>query len=257
MIPASELPPNTTQVAQLTGPLIVGYLLHWGLFGTLTVQLYLYYEAFPTDKLIYKLLVYGVYCAELVQTILVTQDAFDIFGYGFGDIKSATDLHHDWFTVPIMSGLVALAGQTFYAYRILILSKSRKIPLLIVAISFTSTVGGIVSGVFSLMNSSLTQMNNARTSIAIGIWCSASALSDIIIAVCMTYYLANHDTGFRRTHAVISKFIRLVIETGSATAVTAIVNLIIFFAFPGRMYYSAPALIITKLYANAIPRQHG
>ncbi|KAF9463573.1 hypothetical protein BDZ94DRAFT_604233 [Collybia nuda] len=270
MIPAPDLPPNT-QIVQLTGPLIIGYLLNWGLLGTLTVQLYLYYEAFPEDRLIFKLLVYGVYIVELAQTIIVTQDAFDIFGYGFGDVKVATDLHHDWLTVPIMSGLVALVSQTFYAYRILVLSKSWKIPLFIVAVSLTSTVGGIVAGAFSVTNANLTEMNNRKTSVAIGVWCSASVLSDIVIAACMLYYLTKKDTGFRRTHAIVSRFIRLTIETGSVTgkccidspspfsahtgyftAATAIVNLIVFFVFPGRMYYTTPALIFTKLYANAM-----
>jgi hypothetical protein len=64
----------------------------------------LYYEAFPNDRVYTKSLVYGVYTVELVQSILVTHDAFAIFGDGFGNLSALTVTHFDWLTVPIMSG---------------------------------------------------------------------------------------------------------------------------------------------------------
>lgn len=50
-------------IQQVSGPLIIACLLHWGLFGTLSVQLYLYYLAFPKDRTSTKCLVYGIYVA--------------------------------------------------------------------------------------------------------------------------------------------------------------------------------------------------
>ncbi|KAJ6566768.1 hypothetical protein B0H19DRAFT_912397, partial [Mycena capillaripes] len=43
------------------------YLLHWGLFGTLSLQLYLCYQAFPRDRDFNKWLVYTVYVIEFMQ----------------------------------------------------------------------------------------------------------------------------------------------------------------------------------------------
>ncbi|KAJ7142366.1 hypothetical protein C8R44DRAFT_603564 [Mycena epipterygia] len=74
---------------------LIGYLLHWALFGTLTIQLYLYYEAFPHDRLSTKCLVYTVFAIELVQTILITHDAFQTFGYGYGDIARLSAVNFD------------------------------------------------------------------------------------------------------------------------------------------------------------------
>lgn len=106
----------------------------------------LYYLAFPHDRRTIKYVVYGVFIIEVIQTILVTHDAFAIFGYGFSEFKSLTDMHMDWFTVPVMSGLgecpflsrfisaertvfaVAFIGQAFYAYRIRVLSNSKLVP---------------------------------------------------------------------------------------------------------------------------------
>ncbi|KAG7449954.1 uncharacterized protein BT62DRAFT_928731 [Guyanagaster necrorhizus] len=239
-------------IERLSGPLIVAYLLHWGLFGTLSTQLYLYYLAFPKDRQSTKCLVYGIYIVEFVQTTLVTHDAFATFGYGFGDMEALTDMHFNWLTVPITSAAVACIGQTFYAYRIFMLSKSQIVPIFVTCVSLTSSVAAIITGVYSFQAGNIIKLNNRKTSIAVGFWCGASALSDIVIAICMTFYLMRSDTGFRRTRMLVTKLIRLTIETGFVTAVVALLNLILFFAFPHQTFYGTPALIMTKLYANTV-----
>ncbi|KAK0433779.1 hypothetical protein EV421DRAFT_2039976 [Armillaria borealis] len=239
-------------IERLSGPMIVAYLLHWGLFGTLSVQLYLYYLAFPKDRNFTKCLVYGVYIVEFVQTMLVTHDAFERFGYGFGDIDALTASYFSWLTVPIMSGIVACVGQVFYAYRIFILSKSRIVPVFVISVSLTSSVAALITGVFCLQAGDVTKLNNRKISIAFGIWCGASALCDIVIAICMTYYLMRSNTSFRQTRMLVTKLIRLTIETGSVTALVALITVILFFAFPQQTFYGTPAFIIPKLYANTI-----
>ncbi|PBK61306.1 hypothetical protein ARMSODRAFT_1025823 [Armillaria solidipes] len=239
-------------IEKLSGPLIVGYLLHWGLFGTLSVQLYLYYLAFPKDRQFTKCLVYGIYIVEFVQTMIFTHDAFAAFGYGFGDMEALTDMHFNWSIVPVMSAAVACVGQGFYAYRIFILSRSRTVPAFVICVSLTSFVGGIITGIFSSQAGNIIELDNWRMSIAVGIWCGASALCDIIIAVCMTYYLMRSNTGFRRTQILVTKLIRLTIETGSVTAVVALVTLIVFLVFPHQTFYETPAFNMPKLYANTV-----
>ncbi|PBK85482.1 hypothetical protein ARMGADRAFT_1128884 [Armillaria gallica] len=231
---------------------IVASLLHWGLFGTLSVQLYLYYLAFPKDRKFTKYLVYGIYIVEIVQTMFVTHDAFAVFGYGFGDLIAVTDMHFNWFAVPIMSGIVACVGQVFYGYRIFILSKSQIIPIFVTCVSLTSTVAAIVTGVYLFEAGNIIELNKRKIDIAAGIWCGASALCDIVIAICMTYYLMRCSTSFRHTQILLTKLIRLTIETGSVTAAVALVTVTLFFMFPHQTFYTTPALLIPKLYANTV-----
>ncbi|PBK61336.1 hypothetical protein ARMSODRAFT_1008877 [Armillaria solidipes] len=239
-------------IARLSGPFIVGYLLHWGLFGTLSIQLYLYYLAFPNDRRFIKYLVYGIYIVEFVQTILLSHDAFAMFGYGFGDLDALTDIHFNWLIVPIMSAVTACVGQGFYAYRILILSKSRSVPAFVTCVSLTSSVAGIITGVYCFQAGNITKLENLKMSIAVGIWCGGTALCDIVIAICMTYYLMRSKTGFRQTQIMVTKLIRLTVESGSVTAVGTLINLILFFAFRHQVFYSTVALIMPKLYANSV-----
>ncbi|KAK0459315.1 uncharacterized protein EV420DRAFT_314798 [Desarmillaria tabescens] len=239
-------------VVKLSGPLIVAYLLHWGLFGTLSVQLYLYYLAFPKDRKFTKYLVYGIYIVEFVQTMLITHDAFAVFGYGFGDVIVLTDMHSDWLTVPVMGAAVAYVGQVFYAYRIFILSKSRIVPMFITCVSLTSFVAAIITGVYSFQAGNIIELSKRKVLIAVGIWCGASALCDIVIAICMTYYLMRSSTRLRQTQILVTKLIRLIIETGSVTAIVALATVTLLFAFPHQTFYTTPGMLMPKLYANTV-----
>ncbi|SJL00928.1 uncharacterized protein ARMOST_04243 [Armillaria ostoyae] len=196
-------------IVKPSGPLTVPVLLHWGLFGTLSVQLYLYYLAFPNDRKFTKYLVYGVYIVEFVQTILVTHDTFSVFGYGFGDMDALIAMNFNWLTVPIMSAVVACVRQGFYAFRIFKLSRSQIIPIFVSCLATTSSAAAITTGIYALEAGSIIELNKKKISISIGIWCCASALCDIVIAVCMTYYLMLNSTGYRRTRMLVTKLIRI------------------------------------------------
>ncbi len=88
----------------------------------------------------------------------------------------------------------------------------------------------------------------------IQIWCGASPLCDIVIAVCMTYYASSFSlsvifidvdaisqlimltTNFRRTQMLVTKIIRLTIETGSVTGICPAPSVVVSMqtAYPSR-----------------------
>ncbi len=76
-----------------------------------------------------------------------------MFGYGFGDLDALTHIHFNWLIIPITSAVSASlraaystrflllitstaagVGQGFYAYRILILSRSRAVPAFVLCV---------------------------------------------------------------------------------------------------------------------------
>ncbi|KAJ7467580.1 hypothetical protein FB451DRAFT_1401579 [Mycena latifolia] len=207
----SSVPPGV-QIVQMSGPQLLSYLFHWGLFGALSVQLYLYYDAFPNDRLSTKCLVYTVYAIELVETVLITQDAFAIFGYGFGDFTELTNIHLMWLDVPVTSGLVAFIGQSFYAYCVYVLSQSWVIPVLILVVSLISSIGAFFTG--------------------------AIVLQGVPLA------------GWQLLAREYDEDIRIFRETGTLTALVAVITFILFFAFPGKMYFSVSTCLLPRLYGN-------
>lgn len=146
----------------------MGYLLAWGLYGVLAVQVCgysdqsnwdkveflkiiitdIYFLAFPRDRAIHKWLVAIVFLLETIQVVVIARDMFDAFAKGFGNPDAITGLHLDGLSAPIIAGFgasllranilcfanpktVGLLVQLFYAYRIKILSHSNVVPLLI------------------------------------------------------------------------------------------------------------------------------
>ncbi|KAF8209203.1 hypothetical protein K438DRAFT_1572783, partial [Mycena galopus ATCC 62051] len=81
---------------------LLAHFGHWALFSALAVQLYLYHQAFPNDKLFIKCMVYTIYAIKLAGTVLPTRDAFITFGYGFGDVSTLLRIGTYWFTCPVM-----------------------------------------------------------------------------------------------------------------------------------------------------------
>lgn len=208
---------------------LLGYLFNWGLYGVVSVQvcashilLYplvltshsrlhnidYYYIAFPNDRLYCKILVYGVFLLESLQTVVITHDAFASFGAGFGSFKALDDIQFTCLSIPILSGigkfiqglissrlLIPLYGtvgcvvQMYYAYRIYILSRSKLIGYVIAVVSceslyfpsqhlsnksqqvsFIGCVAGIVTGVKSFELGSLSKLTQTTVFISAGVY---------------------------------------------------------------------------------------
>lgn len=67
-----------------------------------------YYVAFPSDRLAFKLLVYGVFIIETLQVLLLMVDAFDIFVKHLGDLGSLDLIRLYSFSGPVLTGLGTL-----------------------------------------------------------------------------------------------------------------------------------------------------
>ncbi|KAK7027790.1 hypothetical protein R3P38DRAFT_3190872 [Favolaschia claudopus] len=227
--------PSALDVAQLAAPELITCLAEWSLFSVLTIQLYIYYQAFPSDRRSTKSLVYFVYTIHLVEIILVSIDAYKTFASGFGQLSALASFGVSAIWREIMPALVSFIVQSFYAYRLFLLSRSYIIPSVIVFASLAMSVCGFITVAFVLEAGDVSLLGSKRISIFGGIWLGGSALIDIVNAGCMTYYL-----------------IRLTIETGTLTALVALTTLILFFAFPHNIYYTTPVSVMPFIYANTM-----
>ncbi|KAH8088932.1 hypothetical protein BXZ70DRAFT_899318, partial [Cristinia sonorae] len=122
---------------------LLGSLFDWGLFGVLTVQVFatyptlqldLYYIAFPLDDYRLKATVFLVYVLAIIQLVFVTHDAFRLFATGWGDVAELSNLGFAWLSIPILDALVGLASELFYAWRLYQLSRSRYICGVVVVV---------------------------------------------------------------------------------------------------------------------------
>uniref|UniRef100_A0A0W0G8W8 DUF6534 domain-containing protein n=1 Tax=Moniliophthora roreri TaxID=221103 RepID=A0A0W0G8W8_MONRR len=207
-------------VAQLAGPLLLGYSLNWFLHGVLTVQVYVYWTAFSKDTRLLQTLIYGIYLLETVQTTLLTHDAFQAFVFGFMDPASMDDLHTLWLDAYFFDGLVALLVQLCYANRIrALLSRFEVIPGIIALLTITQfacAIGASINFRNIQFSNVYEEMSASPMKFTIGcLWVGCSLAADIIIAVTMVYALSRYDTTAKETRNLVSRLNRLAMETGS------------------------------------------
>ena len=69
--------------------------------------------------------VYGTVIFEWVQTGLLTDNAFFAYVENYGNLDDLVPNHNGWFSAAVMCAVVSLVVQSFYAWRIFRLGKSR------------------------------------------------------------------------------------------------------------------------------------
>ncbi|KAF5364136.1 hypothetical protein D9756_000146 [Leucocoprinus leucothites] len=250
------LPPIPNGIGAIAGPPYLGILLNWWLFGILTLQWYLYYVNFPNDRKLLKYTAHFICFLEMVQTFLTVADGFHWFVFGFGDMDKLAEFFLANFDTPMMSVVIAFIVQCMYAWRVYVLSKLRVITGVIVFCALAQAAGGLGIGIVNQQVGTITKWQPRFTVFSI-IWVTFSAVADILIAASMTWLLlksGNWKNGIER-NSVVTKIVRLTIETNVASATVAIVTLLVTaipsLGPPHGAFFLAPSYVLGKLYSNS------
>ncbi|KAH9933144.1 uncharacterized protein BXZ73DRAFT_77309 [Epithele typhae] len=165
----------------------------------------------------------------------------------------------------IATDAVALWVQAFYAWRIWELSKWKIVPSLIIFLirgpgSVPKTAVGqaiaawIISLNFFKLNDVL-KLHEPLLNASNIVWLGGSAFTDVLIMVVMLYLLytvRKESARFERSEFIIRRLVRLTVETGLACAVTAVVVLILFLAYPTTNLTIVFSLTLSKVYSNTL-----
>lgn len=244
----NKMPANP--IPLLAGPQLLGLCLNWALFATVNIQAYRYHESFPSDPLRFKFLVCGVLLHEWIQTGFITANSMEMFVYGYGDPSSLIRFHSGWFSVTIMSGMISVMVQTFFAWRVYKFSMSRLWGGSIVLLAVFQSVAAFVCGVMQRSTGFAAHIQGKLLTVS-AVWLTGSSAVDIIIAISMTTLLLRNRTGVPHTDALIHWVVLLVVETGTLTASMAVLVMILSEVHSLRetMVYSTIVQNLTKFYA--------
>ncbi|KAG7096457.1 hypothetical protein E1B28_003891 [Marasmius oreades] len=246
----------------LTLPNLLAFALNWCLLGGLIVQLYTYHITFR-DRLWFKILVYSVFILDLAQTCSATYDAAQWFGFHWGDPSVLEKPYTTYLNVPLFTGIIGAAVQIFYGWRIWSLSKSNVLfgfflsasNVLfgfIISMALTQLGGSIATAYFLSPH----ELGNSDVNIrrSVGVRLVTSAAVDIVIAGCMTYFLlkSRNSEFTMRTNAVLTKLVRLTVETGTITAAAAIIDLIFYLTLKHKSLHQLSGVNLSKLYTNSL-----
>ncbi|KAH7918657.1 hypothetical protein BV22DRAFT_1024228, partial [Leucogyrophana mollusca] len=220
----------------------LGYAISLGLFGILLAQMFIYHTRFPGDSSWMKAYVWFIVLLECLSCTL-----------GLCAIWIGSEMHcllcvlttwlspevegYWWMGLSVLTGLISFLVHGFFSWRIWVIGKSLYVPILVMAVSLAQCLLVIISIVSDAIFSC---------------WLGGSFICDVMITFETTrWLLKNSRTGFRETHSLVLKLVKLTIETGMVTTVAILFELLLF-RFLGDFVHLSVYFSISRLYANCL-----
>ncbi|KAF8239163.1 hypothetical protein L208DRAFT_1374797 [Tricholoma matsutake] len=243
-----RLPGVPSNVTIQTGPILLGNVIGYALYGILIVQIFLYHHRFLNDPLWMKMLgnfnlgiesVRVLFFLDTIITMLSTVAAWNTLASGWGNPDTLTPLDWPYWSMPLFSALVASCVHIFFCWRIWKLKNWRVIPACIATVSLLACT---MAGYCGIQGRILGMLKLGTLKPYVSIWLGGSALADVMITSCMVFvfFQVKAKTSFQGTVSIVQKLMTLTIETAMATTLAALMELILFFIFPGNNMHFLP-----------------
>ncbi|KAK0203734.1 hypothetical protein DFS33DRAFT_827461 [Desarmillaria ectypa] len=241
-------------VPLFTGPLVLGYMWGYGLYGALLVQMYIYYTLFSSDELRLKMLVWSLFILETTFVFISTLTAWNTFGLGWGDTHTLFFLGTSFGALPVLSGIISFMTQNFYLWRIWTM-KMRNLFIIIgiETVSLVQCIFAIYYGITLALHEGGVNEMIILSPFRIT-WLMGCALCDILITTTMVLVLHKEkkNSTFSSTSMALKRSIRYAVETGVITTVMAITEFILYVAAKHHTFHLTMFLMLSKVYVGSL-----
>ncbi|KAJ8701475.1 hypothetical protein PTI98_000247 [Pleurotus ostreatus] len=233
----------------ITGPLALGYMLGFVLFGVLVTQISFYTTHFPNDARIIKVVVWSVGLLEALFTVFTVVAGWNNFGTNWGDMDTLQEFHWSWLVLPLMSGPVIFATQTFFAWRIARISAKIWLGLPFVVLALLQYFAYLYWSIGTLVHGrTVDQFQSYRRIVDLEL--VTGLVCNLLITVAMsTMTLMMPEMSYRLTYNQIAQ---LSVETNVFLTIGSMIELILWRTMPHNGFHFMLFLILGRLYANIL-----
>ncbi|KAH9933136.1 uncharacterized protein BXZ73DRAFT_89798 [Epithele typhae] len=224
---------------------LIGALFCWMLFGISTVQLYIYHVSFPRDRFAIRASVYTIFALDIFQSIVVACEAWQTLCAGWGRPVNLQFPGWTFTGLPIVSSVISIWVQTFYAWRIYQLGKWRVVPIIIMITALAQAGAACAIAISFISLKDIERLHDTDMFARTIVWLGGSAFTDMTIMISMVYLLYNVREKTR-------DFERSEFMTGCACALSAVLELGFFLGLPDTNIHLIIALILSKVYSNTL-----
>ncbi|CCF53987.1 hypothetical protein NDA11_000710 [Ustilago hordei] len=231
------------------GCMYIGVMLNVWLYGFSIVQAYIYYVHFKTDKPFMRYFVLFLVVADTANAIFDQVFMYQYLVSNFGNLTYAAKSNRSFAADPVTTGVIAFSTQLFFAWRVYKLMHSKIMPALIsvgALVSLLSAIGTTIGVEIVLYFNEFHKFQ-----VVVILWLGFAALTDVLITGSLVFTLNKSRTGFAATDDVITKLIRMTLQTGAFTTLFATIDLILFLASTSTLHlvFNLP---LAKLYVNSL-----
>jgi len=230
------------------GGLEVGTMISILLFGIITVQVYLYAQAGFKDHVVIRLLVGTMWVLDALHTIFLCIYLYHLTVSTYGQPTALAEIHWTYVGVILLNSVMAAAVQSFFAYRILVISGRLYISLFSWFISLVRLGMGLMVVVLS-DKAWMFSVYMEKYAWTIPTSLAILSFGDFLNTSVLCYFLSAHRSQNAPTNQVINKLIIWAIETGLVTTVCAITELILSVTMPQSLIWIGLYFFFPKFYS--------
>ncbi|KAK0452265.1 hypothetical protein EV421DRAFT_1898014 [Armillaria borealis] len=246
-------------VPLFTGPLVLGYMLGYGLYGALVIQMFIYHTLFSSDIPRLKILVWSLFTLETAFVLVSTVTAWNTFGLGWGDTNTLFFLGSSFGALPVLSGIsesllfISFMTQNFYLWRIWKMNMRNLFIIIgIETVSLAQCIFTIYYGITLALHEGSVDEMVALSAFRIA-WLIGCAVCDVLITATMVLTLHKQkDDTQPFSSMVLNRSIRYAVETGVVTTIMAITEFILYVAAKHDTFHLTIFLMLSKVYVGSL-----
>ncbi|KZT27269.1 hypothetical protein NEOLEDRAFT_167677 [Neolentinus lepideus HHB14362 ss-1] len=221
-----------TDLDLVLGPTLIGVLFNVFFFGCVATQAYIYFITFKTDHLRIRILVWFLLVMNTLNSGFECAVAYGYTITDFGNFEAASNGNWRAGTGPVLIGVIAATVQGFFAWRVYRLTRMTWFFVLICALIFVQFLGATGTGIAGSIIAPVAEWGRWQVKVPIVVWLVFAVTVDCLITFTLTFYLRRNRTGFVATDHIITRLIRVTVQTGMLTALWAVLDLVLYLALP-------------------------
>jgi len=247
---SAPLPSPVPHVSLLFGPLLIGVCLNCILYGVLLLQVLIYYMSYKSDPKWIRYYVLYLFLAETTNLGCNIATIYEPLVTRFGTIGALTFFPILITATPTTNVAISTPTQIFTAWRIVVLTGKRWLGAAITAFALLSL--GCAIWTATVITEVRLFSRKAETVKPAIVWFVASCIADVTITLGIYFSLTKRKTGFKSSDAIISRIIKLTLQTGLVTLFLAVAEIVLFIKYADNTTNFAIDFPLSKLYSNAL-----
>ncbi|KAL5536522.1 hypothetical protein ACEPAF_344 [Sanghuangporus sanghuang] len=249
-MPAAEISQGQL-VSTTLGAIQIGTYIASALFGLMTMQTYHYYCNYSSDRPFLKVLVGWIWSLELVHTIIITRACYVLAVDRFGDLQAVETVPFSIKLTIIFDTIIAFTVQTFFAWRLRVMSKRWELSVFCWALTVLRTITSLMA-VAKFIEIKEQSVFFKESKVLVTVVEIVSAINDVVIAAGLCYYLSRSRSGITGTDRLVGRLIRYSIQSGILTRRTPQLTVLLkFLVMPDNWIWIAVHIVLAKPFSNS------
>ncbi|KAI1784887.1 hypothetical protein LXA43DRAFT_173504 [Ganoderma leucocontextum] len=244
-------PLNMSSLDATFGALLISTFVSLVLFGVAVHQTYVYFRSYPKDVCLLKVLVVAILVSEFIHSFLMTHICYYALVSNYDNPAALAGSVWSLQALPLVTGVVIVLVQGFYARRIYLFNKQYYLIIAVVGTLMMGTMGLIIASCVESIRGTKSNSWSFSTNL-FAATLALVVLTDVTMTGTLVVILGRARTHIRRTNETIHSLIVYAIVATSLVSLITIPGLVLCLVRPQQLLYVAVTVVAIKLYSNSV-----